>query len=431
MKKILLGLVLLFFINLKAAAEIKYIYCVNILTFEKNLFSDALGPESCNVKFKDKNFINVPVEIFSQITSKGLIVNEEQKKRNNELIKPYLDLVSTGDSNISGLFNRILDPIEGRWLAIQGAEKTFLEIRKDGLDKFVIIYEHNKDKFTLPINKGAGGLYFGFVDNDKGKGTIETRLVNINRLYFKISAKSKFGAEESKQVYLNRTFPSDFAAHNSKHGKSPSTSKEPSSDAKGYSGTAFFINMDGYLITNHHVVKDCENKSKISYKNKDVSVKFIASDPNLDLALLKADLKNNSSIKISNKNPEKLQKVIAAGYPLGKRLSDDLKVTSGIISSLKGLNDNSNQIQIDASLNQGNSGGPIVDEKTGELVAVAVSALKSDKIDSINFGIKSDAVVSFLKSNKVKENSSTLFSSGNTSVIKKLEESVVYTYCRI
>lgn len=431
MKKIFLGLVLLFFVNLKASAEIKYLYCVNILTFEKQLLTDAFGAENCNAKLKDKNFINVSKQTFDQIISKGLIVNEDQKRRNSELIKPYLNSVSTGDNNIPSSFNRILDPIEGMWIAIQGAEKTVLEIRKDGLDKFLILYEHNKDKFTLPINKGAGGLYFGFVENDKGKGTIETRLENINRLYFKISVKSKHGTEESKQVYLNRTFPSDFSAHNAKYGKAPSTSKEPSSGTKGYSGTAFFINLDGYLITNHHVVKDCENKSKISYKNRDVLVKFIASDPNLDLALLKADLKNDNSIKISNKNPEKLQKVIAAGYPLGKRLSDDLKVTSGIISSLKGLNDNSNQIQIDASLNQGNSGGPIVDEKTGELVAVAVSALKSDKIDSINFGIKSDAVVSFLKSNKVKENSNTLFSSGNTSVIKKLEESVVYTYCKI
>jgi hypothetical protein len=90
------------------------------------------------------------------------------------------------------------------------------------------------------------------------------------------------------------------------------------------------------------------------------------------------------------------------------------------------------QIQIDASLNQGNSGGPIVDEKTGELIAVAVAGIKTAQIDSINFGVKSEAVLSFLKSNKIdKLISPTFLSSGSSSVIKRLEESVVYTYCRI
>jgi len=207
---------------------------------------------------------------------------------------------------------------------------------------------------------------------------------------------------------------------------------DSTSPGSGSSGTAFFINNDGYLITNYHVVKNCQDKSKISYFNKDISASLIASDSILDLALLKADIKNKNFIKISNKDPEKLQKILVAGYPLGKRLSDDLKLTAGIISSIKGYNDNSNQIQIDAALNPGNSGGPIVDEKTGELVAVAVSAIKSDKIDGINFGIKSKSVLAFLKANNIKEPLNlSLFSSGSGSILKKLEGSAVYTYCRI
>lgn len=215
--------------------------------------------------------------------------------------------------------------------------------------------------------------------------------------------------------------------------KQPEYKKPESNEAsRGYSGTAFFINNQGYLITNHHVIKDCQNKSKISYSNQDIDAKLIASDINLDLALLKVNIKNNNFLRISNKSPEKLQRIIAVGYPLGKRLSDDLKVTSGIISAVKGFNDNSNQIQIDASLNQGNSGGPIVDEKTGELVAVAVAGIKTAQIDSINFGVKSEAVLSFLKSNKIdKLMNPTFLSSGTGSILNRLEQSVVYTYCRV
>ena len=148
------------------------------------------------------------------------------------------------------------------------------------------------------------------------------------------------------------------------------------------------------------------------------------------MALLKAEIKNEHFITISNKPPKKLQKIIAAGYPFGKILSDDLKFTSGIISSLKGLEDDSTRLQIDAALNYGNSGGPIVDEKTGELVAVAVSGLDKDVTESINFGIKAGSLKNFLDSNQI--NTSLLaknFSFGNVDLSSILENATVYTFC--
>ncbi len=156
----------------------------------------------------------------------------------------------------------------------------------------------------------------------------------------------------------------------------------------------------------------------------------MAKDKYLDLALLKADVKNKHFIKISNKSPKKLQRIIAAGYPFGKELSDDLKFTSGIVSSLKGLQDDSTRIQIDAALNYGNSGGPIVDEKTGELVAVAVAGLSKEVTESINFGIKARSVKNFLDSNQI--NTSLLaknFSFGSVDLSAILENATVYTFC--
>ena len=75
-------------------------------------------------------------------------------------------------------------------------------------------------------------------------------------------------------------------------------------------------------------------------------------------------------------------------------------ISSFFISSLKGFKDNSSQIQIDAALNMGNSGGPIVDSNNGELVAVAVSMLRNEIVEGINFGIKVSQVRDFLYSNK-------------------------------
>ena len=201
-----------------------------------------------------------------------------------------------------------------------------------------------------------------------------------------------------------------------------------SNNNSGSSGTAFFVTNKGHLLTNNHVVEGC-SISKITYKNKNYDTRLLATDKTLDLALLKVNLKNKSYIDFAGDEPKKMQKIYVGGYPLGKGLSDDLKISAGIISSLKGFEDNSNEIQIDAAINPGNSGGPIINED-GELVAIAVSGLAKDQTEGINFGIKSSAAERFLKSNKLKANKS-FFSSlkKNEQLLNILEEATVYTYC--
>ena len=196
----------------------------------------------------------------------------------------------------------------------------------------------------------------------------------------------------------------------------------------GSSGTAFFINKKGYLLTNNHVVDGC-TLSKISYKNKDYDTKLIATDKTLDLALLKSELKPETFFNFSKNETKKLNTIYVAGYPLGKGLSDDLKISSGIVSSLKGFEDNSNEIQIDAPINSGNSGGPIINEN-GDLIAIAVSGLAKDQTEGINFGIKSSAAERFLKSNNININKSFYSRSKNKEQLRNiLEEGTVYTYC--
>ena len=196
----------------------------------------------------------------------------------------------------------------------------------------------------------------------------------------------------------------------------------------GHSGTAFFINNIGHLLTNNHVVEGCKSQ-KINYFNKEYDVKIIATDKTLDLALLKVETRPKAFISFSKDEPKKRQPITAAGYPLGKFLSDDLKINDGRISALKGFENNSNEIQHDIAINPGNSGGPIVNEN-GELVAIAVSGMAKDITEGLNFGIKSSAAANFLKSNKISPSTGYMsFSTSGDKLVKLLEESTVYTFC--
>ena len=201
--------------------------------------------------------------------------------------------------------------------------------------------------------------------------------------------------------------------------------------SEGTVGTGFFVNNDGYVITNYHVVKTSEDNTKIMFRNKEKKSKMIAFDEILDIALLKVEVKNKNYIKFSNSSPKKAQSILVAGYPYGKYISDDLKITSGIINSLKGIKNNTSMLQIDATVNPGNSGGPIVDKDSGSLVGVATMKLSKDytkaafgvESENTNYGIKSSQVKDFLEANNV-----SVSIKKNKLNITELEDSTVFVF---
>ena len=109
-----------------------------------------------------------------------------------------------------------------------------------------------------------------------------------------------------------------------------------------------------------------------------VTTTIISQDKINDLALLQTKVTPKAKLKFASENPYLLQDIIAAGFPFGESISSTIKVTKGVVSSLSGLGDNSGQIQIDAALQPGNSGGPIIDEN-GNVVGVAVAKLDLEK----------------------------------------------------
>ena len=160
-------------------------------------------------------------------------------------------------------------------------------------------------------------------------------------------------------------------------------------------------------MTNEHVIDGC-TETRVHFKGEMVPAKLIADDSRNDLALLKIKEKPSAFLKLSGENPYLLQDIIAAGYPFGNKISSSIKVTRGVVSSLSGVADNISEIQIDAALQPGNSGGPLLDEN-GNVVGVAVAKLDAEFAlekfgilpENTNFGIKVSVVKSLLDAHEV------------------------------
>ncbi len=173
------------------------------------------------------------------------------------------------------------------------------------------------------------------------------------------------------------------------------------------SGSGFTVSHIGHVVTNNYVISDCQ-KVVIHHKGQSVLARTLAFDPQNDLAVLKGEFRPSTVLKVSANRPELLQDIYVAGYPFGQRMSRGVKVTKGIISSLTGIGNNFSNIQIDAALQPGNSGGPIVDEK-GNVVGVAIAKLDIKKVlqdygtlpENTNFGVKTSVVKSMLDSNNI------------------------------
>ena len=201
------------------------------------------------------------------------------------------------------------------------------------------------------------------------------------------------------------------------------------------SGSGFAVSSDGYVITNHHVIDGCQ-KVVVHTKGKELPVTVVTYDPQNDLALLKGDFRPSTVFPLSSNRPELLQDIYVAGFPFGDKFSTSVKVTKGIISSLTGLGNNFSNIQIDAALQSGNSGGPILDD-LGNVIGVAVSKLDAKYMfeefgiipENTNFGIKSSVVRSVLDSNSVDSPPANRSSISKTQLGEMISSGTYYISC--
>ncbi|WP_416176000.1 S1C family serine protease [Clostridium sp.] len=165
-------------------------------------------------------------------------------------------------------------------------------------------------------------------------------------------------------------------------------------------GSGIIINSDGYILTNYHVVQGAETVTVTLSTGKEVPAKVVNYNANQDLAIIKvtekttmpavAELGDSSKVEVGDP-------VVAIGNPLGKELSGS--VTSGIISAkdrqITVGNTTQTFIQTDAAINEGNSGGALVNSQ-GQVIGVNSAKIGGNGVEGIGFAIPINTVKSKL-----------------------------------
>ena len=155
------------------------------------------------------------------------------------------------------------------------------------------------------------------------------------------------------------------------------------------SGSGFIVNDGGLVVTNQHVVEGSRNirvrlgTGRITYPGE-----VVERDPRLDLAYVQIDSRLEfTPIAIGDSDEIRVgEEVIAIGFPLGSELGDDATITTGVILAKR---EDLDFLQTDASLNPGNSGGPLLNGY-GYVVGVNTAGIEESDgrtISGINFAI--------------------------------------------
>lgn len=162
-------------------------------------------------------------------------------------------------------------------------------------------------------------------------------------------------------------------------------------------GSGFFINSNGYIATNYHVVEGTTTLQANFTRNgktESYPASIVVTDPQNDLAIIKIDDKSFSGSAplpygLMTRTKDTGSEVFAMGYPMADVMGSEVKFTDGKISSKSGIGGDVRVYQISVPIQPGNSGGPLFD-MDGNVVGITSSGLNRDyfKSENVNYAIK-------------------------------------------
>ena len=215
-------------------------------------------------------------------------------------------------------------------------------------------------------------------------------------------------SDDEARMYLN--LPESSLEEATSNESEVQTGNDKAKEIKSLGfGTGFVISDQGHIITNNHVVNGCEY---IQVKYSDGSqerANILFTDSLNDLAVIKVDTKQTVIATFpATANYRVGDDVIAFGFGLAGELSKSGVLTTGTISALSGWGDDSRYLHITATIQHGNSGGPLSDNK-GNIIGINTSGIDmigyykshGQSAEAASFSVKELVMKTFLKAHGI------------------------------
>ncbi len=278
-------------------------------------------------------------------------------------------------------------------------------IRKYAPGKFVLIYPNDNTCSTDTwIEKVGNGNIYNYYHKYKGTGIVNTVRFTVglvsNYVYFEINEsvpdkQIRYDQGRNYQagmaVALNNSFVKTYPTEDMYRKKAEDERKQVEMP-ENWTGTGFAIGK-GFIVTNYHVVENAKSIKVQGVQGNFISsytATLVATDKNNDLAVIKITDSRFTSFgtipyKVKSTLSDVGEDIFVLGYPLTSTMGDEIKLTTGVISSRTGFQGDVSQYQISAPIQPGNSGGPLFDNK-GNVIGI-VSA-KHVGAENVGYAIK-------------------------------------------
>lgn len=213
-----------------------------------------------------------------------------------------------------------------------------------------------------------------FTGNSFGQQYVDLTAAADKSIHAVVHIKTEFSYQTSIwQDFFGGSFWQDFFGNNAPGGYTEHL-------AMG-AGSGVIISSEGYIVTNNHVVEDAQKITVTLNDRREVEATLVATDPKTDLALIKINITNLPTLEFANSDDVRIGEwVLAVGNPFNLTST----VTAGIVSAkarnLNILGEYSSVesfIQTDAAVNQGNSGGALVNAD-GKLIGINSAILSGN-----------------------------------------------------
>lgn len=317
---------------------------------------------------------------------KSLISSYYSFNKSSMQVNPHYKSNWTGEWKFKDYFNtNNYHPLEG----VYEGDDYKVAVKKASDGKFYLVYLYGKGNpkaWSVGDIKGvlqptATPTVFKCKWYGRWKQTMDYTVI------FKDGLMTTYNEEKEPEQYI-KLYPALLSQQES----------EPTS----WSGSGFAL-KNGYIVTNFHVI---DGASSILIKgikgdfNKSFTATVIGSDKNNDLALLKINDTNFTGFgtlpySITSTSAEVGEDIFVLGYPLTSTMGDEIKLTTGIISSKTGFQGDVSLYQISAPIQPGNSGGPLFDKK-GNVIGI-VSA-KHAGAENVGYAIKASYLRNLIES---------------------------------